>query len=76
MDRNETTAPPVASARPRACAVHAAFLAQALGQDGQRRGLRGGAPVLAGARAAYLTAEWSGADDRRPAPGLLRRDRV
>ena len=57
-------------------AGHAAFTAQAMGQGGARRGLRGGPPVLANARAAYLGAEWSGSDDRRPAPGLLRRDLV
>lgn len=36
------------------------FAAHLLGQDGQRRGLRGGAPVLAAARSAYLEAEYSG----------------
>ena len=81
MDRNETAAllvplAPRPTAAPRLAAVDAAFLAHALGQGGQARGLRGGPRVLAGARTAYLSAEWSGADDRRPAPGLLRRDSV
>jgi hypothetical protein len=49
------------------------FNAHVLGQDGQRRGLRGGAPVLDAARAAYLDAEWRGADDRRLAAGTFRR---
>lgn len=51
----------------------AGYAAQSLGQEGVRRGLRGGAPVLAAARSAYLCAEWSGADDRRTAPGAIRR---
>lgn len=49
----------------------AGFEAQLLGQPYQRRGLRGGAPVLEAARGAYLSAEYAGEGDRRPAPGLL-----
>ncbi|CAN5177522.1 hypothetical protein BH09PSE2_BH09PSE2_26570 [soil metagenome] len=48
------------------------FGAQLLGQPGQRRGLKGGAPVIASARDAYLSAEYAGAADRRPAPGLVK----
>jgi hypothetical protein len=58
---------------PRPETTSATFLAQALGAGGARRGLRGGAPVLRGARHAYLAAEWSGGDDRRAPPGALRR---
>ena len=47
----------------------AAFAAQMMGQSGQRRGLKGGAPVLDAARSAYLGAEYSGASERRPRPG-------
>jgi hypothetical protein len=47
------------------------FAAQLFGQDGQRRGLRGGAPVLEAARSAYLGAEYSGENDRRPTAGLI-----
>jgi hypothetical protein len=50
----------------------AVYAAQLLGQDGQKRGLKGGTPVLAAARVAYLETEYSGADDRRPSVGLLR----
>jgi hypothetical protein len=46
--------------------------AQVEGQTGQRRGLRGGQPVLSAARAAYLDAEWRGHDDRRLPTGTLR----
>jgi hypothetical protein len=49
-----------------------AFEAQVLGQGGQKRGLRGGQPVLDAARAAYLDAEWRGGDDRRLPAGTLR----
>lgn len=47
----------------------AVFAAQMLGQSGQRRGLKGGPPVLGAARSAYLGAEHSGAAERRPKPG-------
>jgi len=49
-----------------------AFVAQVLGQGGQKRGLRGGKPVLDAARAAYLDAEWRGPGDRRLPAGALR----
>lgn len=47
----------------------AAFAAQMIGQTGQRRGLKGGPPVLDAARSAYLGTEHSGAAERRPRPG-------
>jgi hypothetical protein len=50
--------------------------AQILGQDGQKRGLRGGKPVLDQARSAYLGAEWSGAKDRRPKRGLVAKTEI
>ncbi len=49
-----------------------AFEAQVMGQSGQRRGLKGGQPVLDAARAAYLDAEWRGPGDRRLPAGALR----
>ena len=55
-----------------ATATATAFDAQVFGQPGQRRGLKGGAPVLAAARGAYLAAEFTGAADRRPTPGLVK----
>ncbi len=45
--------------------------AQLFGQANTRRGLREGATALRRARAAYLSTEWSGDNDRRPAAGLL-----
>jgi hypothetical protein len=46
-----------------------AFVAQQMGQIGQKRGLRGGPPVLDAARSAYLGTEYSGAAERRPTTG-------
>jgi hypothetical protein len=43
-----------------------------IGQTGQRRGLKGGPPVLDAARSAYLGAEHSGAAERRPLPGKAK----
>lgn len=51
--------------------AEAAFTAQVLGQTGQKRGLKGGQPVLEEARSAYLGAAYSGSRDRRPAPGRV-----
>lgn len=50
----------------------AAFAAQIMGQTGQRRGLKGGPPVLGAARSAYLGAEHSGTAERRPQPGKAK----
>ncbi|MGV8929306.1 MAG: hypothetical protein ACOH1E_06110 [Brevundimonas sp.] len=50
----------------------AAFAAQIMGQTGQRRGLKGGPPVLGAARSAYLGAEHSGSAERRPQPGKAK----
>ena len=47
----------------------ALFAAQVIGQTGQKRGLKGGPPVLDAARSTYLGAEYSGQRDRRPRVG-------
>ena len=66
-------APAEAPARPAPTppvdASAAAFAAQLIGQTGQRRGLKGGPPVLDAARSTYLGANYSGAAERRPKPG-------
>lgn len=54
---------------PAADASAAAFAAQIIGQGGQRRGLKGGPPVLDSARSTYLGTAYSGAAERRPRPG-------
>jgi hypothetical protein len=58
--------PPEASKAP-----DSAFAAQMMGQAGRKRGLKGGAPVLDEAKAAYLETEWSGRSDRRLAAGKM-----
>jgi hypothetical protein len=45
------------------------FSAQLMGQDGQKRGLRGGPQVLDTARHTYNRVEYSGAADRRARKG-------
>ncbi len=54
----------------------AAFAAQVLGQSGQKRGLKGGVPVLDAARTTYLGREYSGRHDRRPSPGRARKTEI
>ena len=53
-----------------------AFSAQLLGQGGEKRGLRGGPPVLEGARSAYLEAEFLGPKDRRTRKGRITRTEI
>ena len=47
--------------------------AQLMGQIGERRGLRAGAPLLDTAREAYNRTEWSGSYDRRARKGRSAR---
>ena len=68
--------PAVAAARPEAPGSAAAFAAQLMGQTGQRKGLRGGPPVLDAARSSYLNTEYSGDNDRRPPSGKGKRTDV
>jgi hypothetical protein len=56
--------------------AEAAFTAQVLGQTGQKRGLKGGPPVLEQARSAYLGAAYSGPQDRRPPPGRVTKTEI
>ena len=53
----------------------AAFAAQLIGQDGQKRGLRAGPELFDSAKSLYNRTEWSGSKDRRaPAGGKARTD--
>ena len=61
-------APPPAITRA-AARPEAAFAAHLLGQEGQRRGLRGGKEVLDSARTLYNKIEYSGPADRRAPKG-------
>lgn len=66
--------PPPAPAQPPGPA--AVFAAQVLGQDGQRRGLRGGKETLDIARTVYNQTEYSGAADRRARKGAAAKTDV
>jgi hypothetical protein len=71
-ERRTAGKPPAPLARPAASGDApgaAAFTAQLIGQDGAKRGLRGGPPVLQQARSSYLEAEWKGPSDRRRPAG-------
>ena len=71
VDETPDPASPAASTAPADPA--AAFAAQMYGQTGQRKGLKGGPPVLDAARSTYLGAEYSGENDRRPPAGLIKK---
>ena len=60
-------APPPAPAA--AMGPEAAFAAHVLGQDGHKRGLRGGKETLDSARSLYNKIEYSGSADRRAPKG-------
>ena len=71
-----TKSPARAAVHPAVEPGAAAFVAQQMGQAGQKRGLRGGAPVLDAARSAYLETEYSGAAERRPRAGRTTRTEI
>jgi hypothetical protein len=66
----------VRPAEPKTGAAHAAFAAQLLGQPGAKRGLRGGAEVIDGARSAYLETKFLGAGDRRRGKGRAAKTEI
>ena len=68
VDPATAAAPP-----PRPPGPDPAFAAQLIGQGGQRKGIRGGPPVMDAARSAYLGNEYSGQNDRRPPTGVARK---
>jgi hypothetical protein len=72
----EEDAPPPRQEPPPRREGFAAFAAQVMGQPGQKRGLRGGQEVLDAARSTYLGTEYSGAADRRPKAGLLKKTNI
>jgi len=73
---SDAVAEPAPTATSAKAAAAAAFAAQMLGQDGQKRGLRGGPETLEKARATYLGAEWSGSADRRPKAGRIAKTEI
>jgi hypothetical protein len=54
----------------------AAFDAQLLGQEGQKRGLRAGPAVIDKAKASYNRVQWSGSKDRRARKGKAAKTEV
>jgi hypothetical protein len=54
----------------------AAFAAQLLGQPDAKRGLKGGPPVLEGARSAYLETEYLGKGERRLPKGVITKQEI
>lgn len=68
VDPATAAAPP-----PRSVTPDPAFAAQLIGQGGQRKGIRGGPPVMDAARSAYLGNEYSGQNDRRPPAGVAKK---
>lgn len=67
---------PRSEPRPDAVGGDAVFEAQLMGQEGQKRGLRGGQSVLDAARRTYNRIEWSGAWDRRARKGRKAREEI
>ena len=53
----------------------ATYAAQLLG-GGEKRGLRGGPETLDRAKSTYLKSEYSGPNDRRPAPGRVTKTEI
>lgn len=54
----------------------AQFAAQLMGQDGEKRGLKAGAPLFDAAKTTYSRIEWSGSKDRRARKGRITRTEV
>ncbi|HEV7227539.1 hypothetical protein [Brevundimonas sp.] len=69
-------AAPMAAGTRKSTPADPAFSAQLMGQEGQRRGLKGGPPVLDAARSGYLKAQHSGPAERRPKPGTVTKSDV
>lgn len=70
---HETPPTPAPAETPGHAAV---FAAQVLGQDGHRRGLRGGKETLDTARTVYNRTEYSGAADRRARKGGVAKTEI
>ncbi|HEY1073986.1 hypothetical protein [Brevundimonas sp.] len=76
VDHAASPAKPAVSPPHPVVAPPALFAAQVIGQTGQKRGLKGGPPVLDAARSTYLGAEYSGKRDRRPRVGKASQTEV
>ncbi|MDP3853817.1 hypothetical protein [Phenylobacterium sp.] len=68
---------PAPTSPPRGSAEGAStFNAHLMGQDGQKRGLRGGPETLGAARSVYTKTEWSGPADRRARKGGVTKTEI
>ena len=68
--------PPLPPAPTAATGPEAAFAAHMLGQDCQKRGLRGGKETLDSARSLYNKIEYSGSADRRAPKGRTAKTEI
>lgn len=68
--------PPPAPEPDRLADSASVFSAQLMGQDGQKRGLRGGPQVLDAARSTYNRVEYSGPADRRAPKGAAAKTQI
>ena len=67
--------PPRRKRKIAADADDATYAAQLL-SGGEKRGLRGGPETLERAKSTYLKSEYSGPNDRRPAPGRVTKTEI
>lgn len=51
------------------------YAAQILG-GGEKRGLKGGPLTIKSANSTYLKSEYSGQNDRRPRPGMIKKTEI
>lgn len=74
-DKSEANDPKARRKAGNAAYGNAAFEANILG-GGEKRGLRGGPETLKSAKSTYLSAEYSGPNDRRPKPGMIKKTEI
>ena len=70
IDHGQATGPRRRKGQGSNPASEGTFTAQVL-SGGEKRGLRGGPETLDRAKSTYLRSEYSGPNDRRPAPGRI-----
>ena len=75
IEHTPNDAPRGRKVRPGASVDDPTYAAQVL-SGGEKRGLRGGAETLGRAKSTYLKSEYSGSNDRRPAPGRVTKTEI
>ncbi|MFT4076266.1 MAG: hypothetical protein QM647_12140 [Asticcacaulis sp.] len=76
IDRGSDGAPRRSGAGRRKAEPDDATYAAQLLSGGEKRGLRGGPETLERAKSTYLKSEYSGPNDRRPAPGRVTKTEI